>query len=64
MKSLLRRGALGQAAPRVRLGAPGDAAEQELLVVGSGRLAQDLAVLFAARFRIVRLEAGQPSRCC
>jgi hypothetical protein len=30
----------------VHLDAPGDAAEEELLVIGSGLLAEDLAVLF------------------
>ncbi|GIU75839.1 MAG: hypothetical protein KatS3mg004_2926 [Bryobacteraceae bacterium] len=39
-------GALGQAAPRVGLNAPGYASEQKLLVIGSGLLAEDLAVLF------------------
>jgi len=38
-------GALGEATPRVRLDAPGEAAEEELLVAGSGLLAEDLAVL-------------------
>src|SRR5579883_2082188 len=46
-------GALGQAAPRVRLDAPGDAAEQELLVIGSGFLAEHLAVL------LLELRRGQ-----
>ena len=38
-------GALGEATPRVRLDAPGEAPEEELLVAGSGLLAEDLAVL-------------------
>jgi len=36
---------LRESTPRIRLDTPGDTAEQELLVVGSGVLAEDLAVL-------------------
>jgi len=35
---------LRESAPRVRLDAPGDAAEQELLVIGPGILVEALAV--------------------
>src|SRR5581483_2671021 len=38
-------GAFGEAAPRVRLDAPGDAPEQELLMIGSRLLAEHLPVL-------------------
>lgn len=40
-------------APGVRLDAPGDAAEQELLVIGSGVLAENLTVL------VLELRRGQ-----
>jgi hypothetical protein len=38
-------GAVGEATPRVRLDAPGDSAEEELLVIGSGLLAGDFSSL-------------------
>ena len=37
--------AFGESAPGVRLDAPGDSPEQELLVIGSAGFAEDLAVL-------------------
>jgi hypothetical protein len=47
---------LRESTPRIRLDTPGDTAEQELLVVGSGGLAEDLAVL------VLELRGGQAAQ--
>src|SRR5579885_353780 len=49
-------GALRESAPRICLDAPGDAAEQKLLVIGSGLLAEDLKVLL---FELRRRQAAE-----
>jgi len=55
-------GALGEAAPRVRLDAPGDAAEQELLVIRARLLAEDLSIFLLELYAVVRCRRASISQ--